>query len=948
MAKNTHLTQKKTKKKSPKQKQKFKIELSNWNTTDADEIERRKFRAESEKFAIQNLTPSRLYYSDFIVSSKTGKKYNVEIRSLKNQINSCDCADYRSNGLGTCKHIECILNRLKAKGVKLFKQAQENGSDRVEIYLMPASARPTIAIQWSSKYSISAKQLLDKFFSADGSLLNNDLAAYSRLLSVVQQNEKQLQKSLRISKHIEYFVTYQTIQSQKETMRRVFQQDVEAGKRTLNVVKSNLYPYQREGVLHLTFTERALLADEMGLGKTIQAIAACELLKQTRQIQRVLIVTTASLKAEWEEQIHKFTQSPICLIYGTRAGRLKQYKQHSFFYVMNYEQVLMDYADIQRQLAPDVVILDEAQRIKNWQTKTASKIKELKSRYAFVLTGTPVENRIDDIYSIVQFLDPHVFGPLFRFNRDFYELDEQGRPVGYKNLDELYRRLRPIMLCRKKSDVEDELPSRTVNNYFVSMDPEQRIRYEEYEKKVAQLIQRSKHRALRKEEFEQLQRWLACMRMICDTPYILDRKCPISPKLKELESILDDLLAEDTTKVIIFSEWEGMLLLVREMAEKCGWKSAWHTGSVNQKKRRECINQFKENIEYRLFLSTDAGSVGLNLQVANVVINLDLPWNPAKLEQRIARAWRKHQMRSVQVINLISEHSIEHRMLYLLEQKQLMAKGVLNEDAEVTSMKMPSGRAAFMERMETLMGSSQPEFNAADVHSRNTADDKTIKNSILSDLKEDIQVLQTYHADVTQPPTILAVVNDNPEKAKEKILANLNDESISLETIDQKTLEIIQRLEKAGILTMNTPTTILHDQASQENKQQRRQKQLVHATEFLNQAERKHRMAHVLIDSDFIHEAVIPLREAVKHTIKAFFHLAEKHASDEISLPEINALIAEHNGPKQLAALISELIIAENDMANVKQLHESHQHTMSYLHQMKVRLESELKDNSCE
>jgi len=210
----------------------------------------------------------------------------------------------------------------------------------------------------------------------------------------------------------------------------------------------------------------------------------------------------ASLKTEWEEQIAKFTGLPAKLILGARANRLQQYRERSFFYLCNYEQVLMDVDDINRIVAPDVVILDEAQRIKNWQTKTAKTVKRLASPYAFVLTGTPLENRIDEVYSIVEFLDPAIFGSLFRFNREFYELDEKGRPVGYKRLDALRRRLRPIMLRRRKDEVEDQLPPRIVKSYFVGMEPEQRNRYEEYNDRVARLLAITKRRPLTKEEFE--------------------------------------------------------------------------------------------------------------------------------------------------------------------------------------------------------------------------------------------------------------------------------------------------------------------------------------------------------------------------------------------------------------------------------------------------------------
>ena len=233
----------------------------------------------------------------------------------------------------------------------------------------------------------------------------------------------EVQAAVRWSKHIAPWLEEQRRRAEPRQAREAFLQDVAQGKRSLDIVNVPLYSYQQQGMLHLAFTERALLADEMGLGKTVQAIAACELLRRQRGIERVLVVSPASLKAEWEEQIAKFTPLPSLIIQGPRHERLKQYRQPAFFYLTNYEQILADGGDIQAMIAPDVIILDEAQRIKNWQTKTANAVKRLSSRYAFVLTGTPLENRIDEIYSIVQFLDPHVLGPLFRFNRDFYVLD---------------------------------------------------------------------------------------------------------------------------------------------------------------------------------------------------------------------------------------------------------------------------------------------------------------------------------------------------------------------------------------------------------------------------------------------------------------------------------------------------------------------------------------------
>ena len=326
-------------------------------------------------------------------------------------------------------------------------------------------------------------------------------------------------------------------------------------------------------------------------------------------------------------------------------------------------------------VSPDVVILDEAQRIKNWQTKTATAIKRMESRYAFVLTGTPIENRIDEIYSIVQFLDPELLGPLFRFNREYYELDERGRPKGFQNLEGLADRISTVLLRRRKDDVETELPPLSTKTFFVPMTEAQTKVYGDYEYLARRLASQAEKRPLTAEEFEMLQRHLACMRMVCDTLYILGGDDDSCPKMNEIEKLIPDLLDDPACKIIVFSEWVRMLELVRALAIETGIEFAWHTGSVPQLRRREEIKRFREDPDCRLFLSSEAGGVGLNLQVADAVINMDQPWNPARLDQRIARAWRKHQHRTVRVFNLVSEDTIEHRMLGLLDAKRTLAEG---------------------------------------------------------------------------------------------------------------------------------------------------------------------------------------------------------------------------------------------------------------------------------
>jgi SNF2-related domain/Helicase conserved C-terminal domain len=776
-----------------------------WRSSDAEEIERRRWRGRTEILSVEALEREEIF-GTFRVRSDAGSAYEVEIRSLDEPVNSCGCIDHRVNGLGTCKHIEGTREALRRRGAKSFREATAAGSPRVEIFLdRRETPRPAVAWPAAGAGLRAAREWLAPFLMPDGTL-DPDPGRIGAIVATWQKAPAPVRRRVRVSRHFGPWLERQRRLASREEARAAFLGEVERGKASFDVVRLPLLAYQREGMLHLAFGERALLADEMGLGKTVQAIAACELLAQRKGIGRVLVVCPASLKAEWEEQIARFTDRPARCVFGPRHDRLAAYRKPVFFTIVNYEQVLADADDINAVLAPGVVVLDEAQRIKNWHTKTAKRVKELRSPYAFVLTGTPIENRIDELYSIVQYLDPELVGPLFRFNRDFYQLDERGRPVDYQNLAELRRRVAPVMLRRRKADVESELPGRTVKNYFVGMADEQKRRYEEFRTMAARLIAVAQKRPLRAEEFERLQRYLACMRMICDTPAILDPTCRISPKLEELERVLGDLLEEPQRKVIVFSEWERMLDLVRELAREMGVETAWHTGSVPQQRRRAEITRFKEDPACRLFLSTDSGSVGLNLQVASAVVNVDLPWNPAKLEQRIARAWRKNQTRSVSVVNLVCEQSIEAGILGLLGAKQALADGVLDGRGDLDKLAMPSGRGALIERMKAAM-------QAAESAPRIVPADEAIAADLASRHGERALLVEArVHGDgAVQMLAVLDLEEEAIAAEAARLAASTADGAPAVEIIDRATWVCVQRLQAIGVLQrVETPARVLH------------------------------------------------------------------------------------------------------------------------------------------
>jgi len=848
-----------TAKKAAKKKRATKNDLplptaSDWRTTDQDEIFRRIQRAREEKHLITNLQPEQPIFSTFAVQSPSGMKYQVEIRDLKDRSFSCTCPDFRTAGLGTCKHTEATLIHLKRRFKGDYALAEKNGSASLD--LVPSG--DTLRIERNS-HKIPGP--LRPFFE-EGALVNGDL---SELLGKIRRNSR-----IRISQDVAPFLESLRRAAERISLRRDYLNGVISGHHPEHVTLHPLYPYQREGMLHLAFGERALLADEMGLGKTIQAVAACALLHHLGKASRVLVVTPASLKTEWEEQIKKFTTHSCQLIFGPRSARLKHYTDPTppLFTIVNYEQVVTDTLDINQHLHPGIVILDEAQRIKNWATKTAQSIKRLQSRYAFVLTGTPIENRIDELYSIIDFLDPSLLGPLFRFNREFYQFDENGRPADYKNLPGLRQRIKPLLLRRRKRDVETELPDRTDRNHFIKLTPPMQAEYDEIKKSVSELVQISLRRPLTKKQQEMLMILLAMMRMICDSPSIIkNHDCPDCPKLDELAPILEEALADPEIKIIIFSEWEGMLKKVRTWADRHSIGYAWHAGSVPQQKRRAEILAFRNDPSCRLFLSTDSGGVGLNLQNASIVINCDLPWNPARLEQRIARAWRKHQTRPVTVINLIAENTIEHAMLETLAHKTILSEGILDGSAEsLAHAKLRRGADSHLARLQQIL-SPVPTGNTPAAPGSRPADPvlhfaERLKETLGSNLLHAQEALLPGNA----APVLLAVLRDPSRAAAVSALFHETDwrgNPPQLQILDQPTWAAIQALAQTGLLTLNTRATrpLTGDAPA---KPTLTPEQLQRITDLRSFAAKKQKVARLLIESDLPEEAQPHQKAAAK------------------------------------------------------------------------------------
>jgi len=872
---------------------------SRWVTTDADERALRQERACEEPMRMSPLEQARSVvfqnYEVIRTDSAEATPYRVELRALDAPANTCSCADFRKNFLGTCKHIERVL-----MVVKRPKRGGQPVSPRAELFMTREPYAPRLVVGDGVPEQIVRR--LGRHTDASGRLRCGDAASLAALIECCDAIATDAPTAVRVSAEVRDWLTDQEARERLAQVAASYRADMLAAKGLSQSLRMPLYPYQIDGMLHLAFKGRAMLADEMGLGKTVQAIAAAAAMREVMGVKRVLVVAPASLKAEWEEQIRTFTSLPQEVLFGSRRDRLQRYQQtQAFFVIANYEQIVRDVLDVNALLKPDLIILDEAQRIKNWRTKTARYLKRLDARFAFVLTGTPLENRIDELYSITEFIAPSLFGSLFRFNRRFYRFDADGKVAGMQNLSELHEAVGTVMLRRRKDEVDEQLPDRIDNTYFVSLTPEQRTRYAEYEEIVARYYHLAKRRPLRPEEMDRLQNALACMRMCCDSCYILDPQVRDAPKLDELEKVLDDIWSSDPQrKVLIFSEWVRMLELAQERLNRLKIGYALHIGSLPQQRRRQEIIRFKEDPECRVFLSSESGGVGLNLQTASVVVNLDLPWNPAKLEQRIARAWRKHQKNRVNVINLVAQDTLEHRMLATLTFKQGLADAVLDARGEIGAFEGNNARGAFMARLAEVMDSPL-QAPASDARATEAVASIPADERLAAALRTENPgvglCLARYDEAEGQVQAVLAVGRREAEPALRAQVERTHGVVLPpnrVVVVSPETQALLRHLADLGFITIrqDAARTIFDSGVEQAPLPPEHLTRCRRAQETVDKAQRALRMSRVLAEGGFDEEAARAASQAVRQAAGALYLFADGADADDAVEPLTEAMVA--------------------------------------------------------
>ena len=430
------------------------------------------------------------------------------------------------------------------------------------------------------------------------------------------------------------------------------------------------YPFQVAGIRFLTHAlynfKGALLADDMGLGKTLQSLSV---VARAKTLRRVLVLCPNTLKYVWKAEIEKhYPQLNYMVIDGNAEERAAQWAwDDDTIFICNYDLI---YRDVEpRAMEWDLVIFDECTKLKSFRTRTHKMCKALNTRYRLGLSGTPIENELADLHSIYAVLLPNLLPTWWIFRRDHCKMDRYGNILSYKGLEQVKEKVGPYMLRRLKAEVLPELPDKYYSDYQVDLSPAEWAVYEEVQREIRDGIEDNPKLQPANIMVEMLR-----LKQITDDCRLVDVKIGhISAKAKAIQEILE---AAGSRKVVLFTQFAEMAKLVAAR-----FNLPIIQGSVKPKERAEIISEFQRN-GGRGLVSTDAGAYGVTLTAADIIVHIDLPWNPARVRQREDRLHRIGQKNAVQVVTLMARNTIDGYVREVIHGKLDIVKAVLDEDID--------------------------------------------------------------------------------------------------------------------------------------------------------------------------------------------------------------------------------------------------------------------------
>jgi len=443
-----------------------------------------------------------------------------------------------------------------------------------------------------------------------------------------------------------------------------------------SICKLPLMPHQKVAIEFFLKRKIAINASEMGTGKTYPALVTAKHLFDIGEIRNCLIVCIASVKWNWVAEIQKCVNGcSYTVIEGKPEDREKLYYEKTLFKIVNYEILRNDIDTILYGMKFDCIIVDEIHRIRTHkakQTKTLYKLGK-NAKYRFGLTGTPVQNKLEDLFSVMKFIHPNLLGNWFVFDRRYIIKGYWGEVADYRRLDEVHEKLKTIMIRKRKKEVLKDLPDKVYQDIFVDMSVKQRKFYNDVKN---QILDSELEDVEEKIEQANILANVTYLREVCDSTELVDPSKSVSTKTKECKRIVEDLLENDH-KIVIFSQFKRMVkILERDLKVPA---ILLHGGvPTTGGERSKLIDEFGQSKKKNVFIMTTAGGEGINLQCADYIIFFDLPFNPQVIAQVEDRLHRRGQENTVNVIKLLAKDSIEERVLEILKFKTRLFREVVD------------------------------------------------------------------------------------------------------------------------------------------------------------------------------------------------------------------------------------------------------------------------------
>lgn len=571
----------------------------------------------------------KLEGSTYLVTNPTKQtKYRVTLDEIGRD--SCECDVFGTSG-GTCIHIEHLRLRLGMPSPALTFRDAGRG-----IYA------------WFDKSSFPARIRL-------GCFGNTLPVAQMAAQNVVTISDRETLKTVQ-DKVEQQGVPFWVFASAQRALvvPNGIESDLRVAKRISSVGRSflakafpKLHLHQIEGALFLAITQRALLLDEMGLGKTLQAIAAAHLLHEFASMKSCLIVCPKSVMSHWSQELNDYSGTPSTIIEGSVRARRDLYRSPTLFKIVTIETLRSDFPEIGN---PDLIIVDEVQKIRNASTKSNKVISSLNSRFIFGLSGAAIEAGLPDLYEILRAIRiPNLERPL-EFFATHVICDDFGRPMRSLDSEIFFVRHSERILRRLKSEVASGLPDLHMTEVELPLTPLQESMSRPLLTELGEIDERLKVR-FDSDDFVR-SRWLINRLVeLSDSSALIDPSTNESSKLTWLKEYLCRICIADSEKVVIFTRWTRCQDLITELCNEVGVGFTTLRGEDSAQKRKEAIEQFKCDDEVRVFISTDAGGTGVNLQFARHVVVFEPSWNPSMDAQRIQRVHRIGQRRTVEAVS---------------------------------------------------------------------------------------------------------------------------------------------------------------------------------------------------------------------------------------------------------------------------------------------------------